>query len=148
MAKGISETSNAPVSAISDVTDDVKSGMQTAVDRIRAAFDSDMNITPTIRPVVDLSGVSEGISAVNGMLPDGLNIGSSASKYVPDYLNSSVDNGDIVNAVTSLKEDVAYLGETIANIKLVLDTGTMVGAMTPAIDQELYTRQVYAGRGI
>lgn len=148
LAKGISETSNAPVSAISDVTDDVKSGMQTAVDRIRAAFDSDMNITPTIRPVVDLSGVSEGISAVNGMLPDGLNIGSSASKYVPDYLNSSVDNGDIVNAVTSLKEDVAYLGETIANIKLVLDTGTMVGAMTPAIDQELYTRQVYAGRGI
>ena len=39
LAKGISESSNAPVSAISNVTDDVKSGMQTAVYRIRAAFD-------------------------------------------------------------------------------------------------------------
>ena len=148
LAKGISEKSDAPVDAITGVSDDVKSGISTAMDMIRAAFDSDMNITPTIRPVVDLTDVDNGINSINGMLPDGLNIGSSAGRYVPESVNSAMGNEDVVDAVNSLKEDVAYLGESIANIKLVLDTGTMVGAMTPAIDQQLYTRQVYAGRGI
>ena len=63
-------------------------------------------------------------------------------------LNATMDNTDVVSAVTSLNEEVATLKDVMANIKVVLDTGTMVGAMTPAIDQSLGARQVLAGRGI
>ena len=43
----------------------------------------------------------------------------------------------IVNAINSLKGDVISLKDSMANIKMVLDTGTLVGAMTPAMDKKL-----------
>ena len=148
LAKGISETSYAPVDSILGVTDDVRSGMRTAVDRIIEACNSELDLSPTIRPVVDLTDIDAGINTINNMMPASrIRIGSTSS-MVPSNVNSLGGNGDVVAAITSLQEDVNYLGEAISNIKMVLDTGTMVGAMTPAIDQQLYTRQVYAGRGI
>ena len=60
----------------------------------------------------------------------------------------SRDNTDVVGAIASLSDDINTLKEAMTNIKMVLDTGTMVGAMTPAIDQQLGARQVLAGRGI
>lgn len=148
LAEGISKSSSAPVNSILGVTDDVKAGMRTAIDAIRYAFDSDVDLTPTIRPVVDLTDVQTGIDSINDLMPSSrINVGST-SRYLPSDISTSGGNGDVVSAVNSLKEDVAYLGEAITNMQMVLDTGTMVGAMTPAIDQQLYTRQVYAGRGM
>ena len=148
LAEGISKSANAPVNSILGVTDDVKTGMRTALDTIMNAFNSDMDLNPTIRPVVDLTDVQTGIDTINNLIPTSrINIGST-SRYLPTDIATSGGNGDVVSAVNSLKEDVAYLGEAITNMQMVLDTGTMVGAMTPAIDQQLYTRQVYAGRGM
>lgn len=148
LAEGISKSANAPVNSILGVTDDVKAGMRTAIDAIKYAFDSDVDLTPTIRPVVDLTDVQTGIDSINDLMPSSrINVGST-SRYLPSDIATSGGNGDVVSAVNSLKEDVAYLGEAITNMQMVLDTGTMVGAMTPAIDQQLYTRQVYAGRGM
>jgi hypothetical protein len=63
-------------------------------------------------------------------------------------LISNTDNTNVVDAVNALQNDVISLKDAMTNIKMVLDTGTMVGAMTPAIDQELGMRQVYAGRSM
>lgn len=148
LAEGISKSANAPVNSILGITDDVKTGMKTALDTIMNAVDSDMDLNPTIRPVVDLTDIQTGIDTINNLMPTSrINIGST-SRYLPTDIATSGGNGDVVSAVNSLKEDVAYLGEAITNMQMVLDTGTMVGAMTPAIDQQLYTRQVYAGRGM
>ena len=59
-----------------------------------------------------------------------------------------MDNTDVVGAINSLGEEIMTLKDAMTSIQLVLDTGTMVGAMTPQIDQQLGMRQVYAGRGI
>ena len=59
-----------------------------------------------------------------------------------------MDNSDVVGAIDSLKTDISSLKDAMTNIRMVLDTGTMVGAMTPMIDEALGKRMVYAGRGI
>jgi len=59
-----------------------------------------------------------------------------------------MDSSDVVGAIGNLQTDVQSLKDAMTNIKMVLDTGTMVGAMTPQIDQQLGNRRVLAGRGI
>ena len=52
------------------------------------------------------------------------------------------DNGSlIVNAINELKA-------TIEEMQIVLDSGALVGQLTPAFDTSLGNRAVYSGRGI
>lgn len=53
----------------------------------------------------------------------------------PDTMNTV--SPDVVNAVNGLKQDIANLGNRISNLYVRLDTGVMVGALTPAINQNM-----------
>ena len=52
--------------------------------------------------------------------------------------NILLSRNDQVSSITSLGSHMDYVGNTIAALKLYLDTGLLVGALTPMIDRELY----------
>lgn len=151
LALGITKNVDEVENAVNYMSNAAIDNMRDAIAMIETVTDADLNVEPVIRPVVDLSNIQNGANTISSLMAN--NFGSNvtmprASFMTSSELISNTDNTNIVNAVNSLQEDVRSLKGTISNIKMVLDTGTMVGAMTPMIDQELYTRQVYAGRGI
>lgn len=75
------------------------------------------------------------IGNMSAIKPDGVvnNYGTSNSSVVNQYNDTSM-----------LASKMEQLVDTIKNIKIYLDTGAMVGELTPAIDTEL--GQIYAGK--
>ena len=130
--------------------------MRETINKANEALTDDVD-APVITPILDLSEIQDGSRQLNNMLSR--NTAFSAGRSFGNLqneqwnsqnalLNATMDNTDVVSAIGTLNEEVATLKDVMTNLQVVLDTGTMVGAMTPAIDQQLGMRQVLAGRGI
>ena len=156
LANGLMDNTDTAISAMDKTADTIIDTMRETLNKANEALVDGVD-EPVIKPVLDLSNIQDGSRQLNSMLSR--NSAFSAGRSFGDLqneqwnnqtalLNATMDNTDIVDAVTSLNEEVATLKDVMTNIKVVLDTGTMVGAMTPAIDQSLGMRQVLAGRGI
>ncbi len=125
------------------------SGIRTAVDYIARVLDSDLNVQPVIRPVVDLNGINAGTMAINSMgrQMEGLHIGTygmTLTEKISGYnirdKKSMYSNQDVVEAVNRLEE-------SMYNMQLVMDTGALVGSIENKMDQRLGMKAVYKGRG-
>jgi hypothetical protein len=151
MAKGISSNITMVEDSTQRMAEATVENMRGAIETIQAVVDSDIDVEPVIRPVVDLSNVNSGSAVISSLMQSnfGTNVNMPQANFMTtSQLISNSDNSNVVTAIGMLQEDVVNLKDAMTNIKMVLDTGTMVGAMTPAIDQELYSRQMYAGRGM
>ena len=114
-----------------------------------------MDTAPTIRPVIDMGDVTNGVNAINGLFNanQSLNAGiftgatfnRNAAKINMDggRQTGTGDNRDVVNAIGTLTARFDNLSDAVANMKLVLDTGTLVGQMGAKMDKQL---GVLAGR--
>ena len=156
LAKGISDNTYSATDAIGKSATDVIDEMRDTINKANEALIDEVN-DPVIKPVLDLSEIQNGSRTLNDMLSRNSAFSASSSFRSLQHqqwgsqsalLNATMDNSDVVSAIDSLKTDISSLKDAMTNIRMVLDTGTMVGAMTPMIDQELGMRQVYAGRGI
>lgn len=151
LAKGIVDSSKYVEDSSQKLVDTVMDTISPMIGDVSSLMNSDIDLQPVISPVLDTTNLQSGLTGMNSMLASAsINVGNikSADYIATNSMSTKMDSNDIVASINSLKEDINFLGESISNIQMVLDTGTMVGAMTPAIDQQLYTRQVYAGRGI
>lgn len=91
-------------------------------------------------------GIAVGITANADSVTDAMNELSEMTMdaYDPRFDTSVPAQGfsdnSIIEAINSLKA-------TIADMQIVLDSGTLVGELTPAFDTALGSRAVYSGRG-
>ena len=156
LAKGITDETQAAVDAMGKTSNTIINSMRETINKANDTLINDVD-EPVITPVLDLSEIQDGSRQLNNMLSrnSAFSAGRSFSNLQNEQwnsqsalLNATMDNTDVVSAISTLNDEVTTLKDVMANIKVVLDTGTMVGAMTPAIDQQLGVMQVYAGRGI
>ena len=156
LAKGISDNTYSATDAIGKSATDVIDEMRDTINKANEALIDEVD-DPVIKPVLDLSEIQNGSRTLNDMLSRNSAFSASSSfrslqnqqwGNQSALLNATMDNSDVVGAIDSLKTDISSLKDAMTNIRMVLDTGTMVGAMTPMIDQQLGMRQVYAGRGM
>lgn len=157
LAKGITDNTEEAANAIGKTSKTMIEEMRDAINKANEVLIEDVD-DPVIKPVLDLSDIRYGSNQINSIFSQ--NRALSASTSFSNLQNAQLqnrqalitaaetDNSDVVGAIDSLKEDILSLKDAMTNMQMVLDTGTMVGAITPAIDQQLYTRQVYAGRGM
>ena len=120
----------------------------------------DINTSPRITPVLDLTNVTEGIGSLNDTFRQGygfqiqspISYASSAGRMIyaqKDVAWRNKDYGpDILNAFDSLGDRIDMLGDRISNMQMVLDTGAAVGGMTQKMDQSLGTITKRKGRNI
>ncbi len=59
----------------------------------------------------------------------------------------SVNNDDVVQELRSLRSEMADMTARLERMRVVLDTGTLVGEMADPMDAALGRKQVYRGRG-
>ena len=59
----------------------------------------------------------------------------------------SVDNGDIVEELRSLRSEMAGMMDRMERMRVVMDTGRLVGELAAPMDNALGQRAARRGRG-
>jgi hypothetical protein len=87
-----------------------------SIARIAEMVNSDVETQPTIRPVMDLSNVRSGVSAMNGMLNMDSSVGVRANlSAISSSMSLRGQNGanaEVVNAIDKLRKELGNVGNT------------------------------------
>ncbi len=139
----------------SEMAESAKSGLSDAIQTVADIVDNGIDTEPTIRPVLDLSNMSKGADELYGLLNTQQAFGlagqvSWAFNSAANYEAPTVvlDNDDIVQEIRSLRSDISELSERTGRLKVVMDTGVLVGEIAEPIDSVLGQKAAYKVRGI
>ena len=152
--KGIMDYAGRSYDAGAGIADSASEGISAAMSAAAELLSGDMEAQPTIRPVLDLSDVSRGASQLNSLFYPQRTIGlaGQASISLRDSgrdggMTVSVDNGDIVEELRSLRREMAGMMDRMERMRVVMDTGRLVGELAAPMDNALGQRATYKGRG-
>lgn len=99
--------------------DGATNSISEAISRVGQLLDSDIDVQPTISPVIDLTNVKSGVSAINGMLDTSQSIGVMANvRSINAMMNRRNQNGEmteVVSAINKLRKDLSNVGNTYNN---------------------------------
>ena len=154
MANGLNHYANL-------VSDAARESSQNAVDtakgivaKVSEVMSSDMSLAPTITPVLDASNIQSGIGGINSLfggraiMLNGVNtvrLADRTEQSIPNQNGS--DYTSIVNAIGNVNNQIEELGQRIARMQVVLDSGALVGQIAGDIDKTLGERTIMKGRG-
>ena len=154
--KGLQDYVDRSYVAGSEMAESAEGGLsgvlQTIADIVSGGFDME----PVIRPVLDLSAVSAGADALNNLFYSqravGL-VGQAAVAFEAQRGGSSqttisVDNDDVVAELRTLRGEMASMLERMEKLRVVLNTGALVGELAEPMDAALGQRSTQRGRGI
>ena len=146
-SNGLTAYSNASYIAGGNVANQAIEAMRDAVSSVNSVLASDLDSTPTIRPVMDLSDVQSGMSMI-GSIFNSSTLGSyGAARSVNRLMNSRsqyANNNDIVNAVNGLKSALAdSSGDTYQINGITYDDGSNISDAVKTI-----VRAVTTGRRV
>lgn len=124
----------------SNMGESAKSGLSNAIRKIAGVVSGDMEVQPTIRPVVDLSNVKSGVSTIDDMLSMGPTIGVSSNLRAINYMmNKRSQNGvndDVVSAIGKLNDKLENIGNTTYVLENVsYDDGSNISSAIETIVQ-------------
>ena len=131
--------------------------VRSALEGLSSAVEDGLDTEPIIRPVIDLSNVGKGIGAINGAFAGRrtISIGDVSSRNVGATVEvmqnmpanvMRYDNSDVVKAVGELGGRLDRLGEAVSSMRIVMDTGALVGQTAPAMDKQLGRVAALKGR--
>ena len=120
-----------------DIIDGYVAEIQTALDTISGIITGTVTIQPTISPVLDLSNIRANAGELQTLLSG-----------KPIIFNQNIDfpeikvkgQNEILAAVNSVNERIDALNANLANLKVVMNSGALVGAIGPEMDMWLGAR--------
>ena len=148
---------------------DMLTQMQSYISQIQESMQGLEGIEFKVTPVIDMDAWKNEktkFAMENGMSPvlfggrvnmpsANVNLDGSETLAELKLLNSQVSqllsalgsgNTRNVNAIDSLGGKIHAVGDAITHMKLILDSGQLVGDIVPLVDQKLYERAVLSGR--
>lgn len=146
------------VSAFSSIENSAKSTLfdplNEAVANMAAVASSDMDLTPTISPILDMSDVQSGFSSLNSMFSSSRSIAlagevsdlNTANRLLSLQIQNDDREGTNEN-INSLGSKLEKLGDAIMNRQIVLDSGELVGGLVDPMDRSFGVRAIRAQRG-
>ena len=131
LVNGIKTFSSKVYDTAKSVGSDTIDGMSSAISKISELINGDMDMQPTIRPVVDLSDVQTGVGAIAAMMPTGGTIGISGGfNTVATMMNRSRQNGnndEVISAINKLDKSLNGLSKPTYNVGgITYDDGSAV----------------------
>lgn len=128
------------------------------MDNLNNVINSD-DWEPVIRPVFDMSNVNSGMSTINSLFGANRTLYGTAntsgltsraqtiSSAQPIQNDSGLGNRDVVSAINSLGLRLDDLSEKMSKLKVVTDTGVLVGQILPEMDYQLGRKVMWEERG-
>ena len=102
------------------MADTAVNSVSNSIAQIAEAVNTDIDAQPTIRPVVDLSDVRSGASAISGLFDMNPSVGVMANaNSIGSMMNSrqnGVGAGDVVSAINKLRDGLNNIGNTNYNV--------------------------------
>ena len=142
---GMENEQRAIYRAGSAMGDSAYDGIKSTISTLGDILSSDLDVNPTIRPVLDLSDVKNGANSINGMLNSSvpMNVLGRVNS-ISRSMNSRIQNGsfsDVVDAVNKLRTGLSELSTNSYTINgITYDDGSniaaAVGDLTRAIRLE------------
>lgn len=129
-AQGITSLSSVVGKSTSDMASVAVKGTSNAISKIVDTINSDIDTQPTIRPVLDLTDVEAGASAIGGMFGLNPSVGvlanvGSISASMNNRQNRS--NEDVVTAIDKLRKDLSDMPRSTTTIgNITYDDGTNI----------------------
>ena len=128
---GIKQMGNKVYSAGSNLGSDATKSISSAISQISDVVDSDMDVQPTIRPVLDLSDIKSRAGSISSILGAGSSIGLMTNvKSIGSVMNRRSQNGansDVVSAIDKLRGELGNVGGTSYNINgITYDDGSNI----------------------
>ena len=113
--------------------EDATKSVSSTISRVADAISTDIDSQPTIRPVLDLSDVRSGASAISGMFNKSAAIGVHANVgEISSMMNERRQNGandDVVSAINKLNQKMDGMGNTSYTINgVTYDDGSNVSS--------------------
>lgn len=115
----------------SNMADSAKQGLASAISKIRDFVDGNLDTQPTIRPVLDLSGVRSGAGAISSIFGSGISVSASSNAgAIGVMMNRRNQNGEIDNVITAidkLRKDLNNADRATYNINgITYDDGSNI----------------------
>ena len=128
---GINRMGNAVYNAGYNMGTTAVDSVSNVLGRLGTVLDSDMDIQPTIAPVMDLSNVEAGVGAIGGMFNKTMTIGANANinaiGSMMNRRNQNATNDDVVSAIDKLRKDLGNIGGDTYNLgNITYDDGSDV----------------------
>ena len=128
--------------ALDDGEDSVYSSVRktfnSSIGKVMDVLSDDLDLQPTIRPVLDTSDVAAGARAITGMLdiaPSARTLSTIGS--INSMMNSRIQNGnndDVVSAINKLRKDIGNVGGTTNIVNgVTYDDGSNISNAVEAI---------------
>lgn len=113
-------------------------------DAMSSAYDAmNSESVPAITPVVNMNKLQNGLRNMDTALAAQRSYlmanAANASIDTSVHKEVSINNQAAVDAITRLNGDILNLGDRLANMQIMLDTGIVAGQMAPAMNSELGT---------
>lgn len=154
IAKGVEENSGVAVDSMTVLGSSIIAAMQMAMLRVATVADENFEFSPTITPVVDMSNVAYAAGNANQMfgsissgLRGSMRITTENAANTAAMVRYGTGSTGIVDEIQNLSSKLDMLGEAVANMQIVLDTGELVGATSHKMDNAFGEMQVHRGRG-
>ena len=161
--QGLQNETNSAEEAAADIGIISADALTSAVAMVQAMMNSEGDLSPAIRPVLDLSAVQSGAGQISSIFSQTQTIGLGGFQhpFISPTLNTigsnmnplgeetvSTDNDDVVMAIQTLGDQFETLKEAVANMKLVMESGAVVGQIKYEIDRQLGRMAELKERGI
>ena len=130
-AQGIDRLAGMVTGSVVSMTDMALDGVKSSISRISDAVNGGIDAQPTIRPVLDLSGVESGAGVINGLFGSNATMGVLTNVgSINSMMNRRIQNGgnnDVVSAIDKLRNDLSSKEFTSYNVNgVTYDDGTNV----------------------
>ena len=128
--KGIEADAHKSAAAAEGLAYSVIDSMQSSIARISNAINTDIDMNPTIRPVLDLSNVEAGARSLNGMLGSSqlsASLSGDMSRSIGAIQNGN-NNGELLSAIKDLQGNVGNSGDTYQINGITYDDGSAISS--------------------
>lgn len=147
-ANGILSLTGTVTSATYQMSDASKDALTQSMAQISEIVNGGLEIDPTIRPIVDMTDIAHGSSLVNSMFgATSYRLAAANARVTYDNViqNGSREN-ELADSIYALRKDFRAMASELDDMKIVLDTGVMVGQLAKPMDKELGRLDVYKSR--
>ncbi len=148
---GLTKYSDRVSQASENVGRESISAISSSISRISDVINSDMDVEPTITPVIDLTNVRNCIGMINGAFGANrsMNLGmaiatnnQNGNSYQSELFGkmqgmAEKTNDKLTSAIDSLRADFNDMASKLERMQVVLDSGALVGEIAPDMDSAL-----------
>jgi hypothetical protein len=152
-ANGITKYGKAATKSSENMVDSSINTVSGMFSSLSSLADDNIDVQPTIAPVVDMSNIRSASGYMNGVFADrsfGVRTSLMASSIATSAGTATkagqFGSPDVVSAINDMSSRIGVLGEQIANLKMVVDTGALIGQIAGPMDAKFGTMATMKGR--